>query len=184
MHYLKLSIKIAIILFVTGTIILLIFFFTGSAQMVRIGYTFLVTSIFTSWAFIALVLINFVRGKISMTNALKTLGVILINIPIAILYTYLVVQLLGYARITFINSTPHHLKAIKIYGCEENKIISLPSGESKTVWIAIVDDCDVKIDYEVQGSRRTETVAGYLTPSGGVKAAYEIGSNRDIFDDR
>lgn len=183
MHYLKLSIKIAIILFAIGTILLLIFFFTGSARMVTIGYAFLVTTILISWAFIALVLVNFASRKISLTNALKILGVILINIPIAILYTYLVVALLGYARITFINSTPHNLSAIKIYGCEENEITSLPSGESKTVWISIPGDCDVKIAYEVQGNRRTETVAGYLTPSGGVKAVYEIGSNRDIFED-
>jgi len=178
---LKFAIKLAIGLFTIGTIIFLLFFFTGSARVALAGYSFLVVSVFISWAFIAVVLVNFLRRKISMTEALKILGVILANIPVAILYTYLVVLLLNYARITFINTTGNDLRSIKIYGCEEKEIAALKQGDSKTVWIKIPGDCEVEIEYEAGGKRKTETVAGYLTNSGGVKAVYEIGSNRDIF---
>ncbi|HEY3401893.1 MAG TPA: hypothetical protein VGK59_00815 [Ohtaekwangia sp.] len=178
---LKLAIKLAIVLFSIGTAIFILFCFTGSTKVAAGGYAFLVTSIVISWAFIALVLINFLRRKIAMAEALKILGVILANIPIAILYTYLVTLLFGYARITFSNTTSHDLRSIQIHGCEEKEIAELKQGDSKTVWIRIPGDCSIDIEYESGGEKKSESVAGYLTHHGGVKAVYEIGSNRDIF---
>ena len=178
---LKLAIKLAIVLFSIGTCIFILFYFTGFTKVAAGGYAFLVTSIVISWAFIAIVLINFIRKKMAMTEALKILGVILANISVAILYTYLVVLLLGYARITFINTTGQDLSVVRIYGCDEKEITELKQGDSQTVWIKIPGDCEVTVEYEAEGKRKLETVAGYLTNSGGVKAVYEIGSNRDIF---
>lgn len=70
---------------------------------------------------------------------------LIINIPIALFYTYLVIVLLNYARITFENTTGQDLTSIKILGCQEGKIETLKTGESKTVWIDIPRDCQVDI---------------------------------------
>src|SRR5688572_15982580 len=177
MSYLRLAIKFAITLFVIGTLILILFFLTGSPTVALAGYAFVVTSVVISWALIAIALITFVRRKITMTEALKILGVILANIPIAILYIYLVVALLGYARITFKNTTGQDLGLIKIHGCEEKEIPMLKQGDSETVWIRIPADCEINIAYTLKGKTKLETVAAYLTQSNGVKAVYEIGSN-------
>ena len=182
MSYLRLAVKLAATLFVIGTLILILFYVTGSSTVAMVGYAFTVTCVVITWAFIAVVLFSFVRGRITMTESLKILGVILINIPIAILYIYLAVLLTGYARVTFKNTTGGELGVIKIHGCEEKEIPGMKPNESETVWIKIPADCQIDIDYEQRGERKLETVAGYLTQSGGVKAVYEIGSNRDIFE--
>jgi len=182
MSYLQSAIKFAIALFAIGTLILILFFLTGYSTVAMAGYAFVVASVVISWALIAVVLISFVRRKISMTEALKILGVILANIPIASLYIYLVVLLMGYARITFRNTTGEDLGTIKIHGCEEKEIPRLKQGDSETVWIKIPADCEIDIAYEWKGDTRLETVAAYVTKTNGVKAVYEIGSNRDIFD--
>ena len=182
MSYLRFAIKLVIALFLIGTFILLLFYFTGSSKVAVAGYAFLVTSVVISWAFIAVVLVTFVRRKISMVEALKILAVILANIPIGIFYTYLVVLLLGYARITFTNTTGEDLGVIKIHGCEEKEIPMLKQGDSQTVWIKISGDCKIDIAYHLKGKAKLETVAAYLTQSNGVKAVYEIGSDKDIFD--
>ena len=106
-----------------------------------------------------------------------------LSIPLALLYSYAMVFLSSYARITFKNTTGMNLSTIHIDGCHEKEIKNLNNGESKTVWIKILGDCKIEIDYEVNGIKKRETVVGYLNTTGGLVATYEVGSNKDVLEE-
>jgi hypothetical protein len=70
-----------------------------------------------------------------------------------------------------------------ISGCERHELAGLGEGESKLLWITVPTDCDLKIEYTINGRRQQETVAGYLTNPCGLITTYRIGKSRDIMLD-
>lgn len=77
-------------------------------------------------------------------------------------------------RITFNNDTGTKINDINIDGCGGGQIESLEAGESETVWVEITGDCSIKINYLINGKRKVETVAGYVTSGMGQKLNHKI----------
>jgi len=178
---LKFSKRLSIGLFCIGTLILIVFAATLSVTVAFVGYVFTGLSFFLGSVYFLILIIDVARGKTDQNTGVKSIGILLINIPIAAFYIYLVMVLLNTARITFENTTGHDLSSIKISGCTNKEINFLEAGESKTIWIDIPSDCSLEINYVIEGEIKIETVAGYLTTSNGVIATYKIGSNKEIF---
>jgi hypothetical protein len=180
MDELKFSIKLTLGFFTIGTIIMVLFALTLSGTIGMFGYIFTGLSVFIGTVYLVILIVRIVTKKVDGTTGIKSALVLTINIPVAIFYTYLVLVLLNYARVTFENTTGELLTSIKIFGCEEKEIKRLKSGESETVWIHIPGDCEVEIAYQLNGEIRREIVAGYLTNMNGFIGRYRIGSDTDI----
>jgi hypothetical protein len=174
MDLFRFGVRLSIAFFVVGTIILIVFYFTLSAKMALFAYQYTIMAILVNWMYAAMLLYYFLKQRILIETLLKTLGVMALNIPVGILYAYVMVWLLGYARITFKNTTGTDLDLIRIEGCQEKEIANLKKDDSRTVWISIPEGCSVHITYELDGEQKKETVVGYLVPDGGIKTTFEI----------
>lgn len=176
MEYFKFGVKIALSFFLTGTVILILFYFNPSLRIALIAYQFTIVAIVINWLYAAILLFHFLKRKLSVKSLIKTLGVMAINVPVGILYSYTMVWLLTYARITFWNSSGADLNMIRVTGCEETQIDNLKENESETVWIKIPSDCGIEIHYNLNGSSIKETVIKHIIPTEGIRAKYEIGN--------
>jgi hypothetical protein len=174
------SIKLSIALFTIETILLLLFAINLSPLIGMIGYIYTVLAFFVAFVYLILLLARVASGKIDRNLGVKSVVILMTNIPIAILYVYLVMVLLSYARITFENKTGHDTTSIKIGGCDEGEISKLAIDESQTIWLRIHGDCEIYIEYISNGQPYRETVCAYLTNNNGIAARYKIGSNKDI----
>ena len=182
MEYFRFGVKLTIGFLVIGTLIMILFYFTLSPKVAMFAYLYTGAAILINWIYTAFLLVNLLRGKISAVNTLKTVGLMALAIPVALLYAYIMIILMSYARITFKNTTAENISLITIAGCEPKEIRNLNKGESKTIWIKLIEDCRIDINYEYDGKSKRETVARYLLKSGGIAATYEIGSNKDVVD--
>lgn len=176
MEYFKFGTKIALAFFLVGTAILVLFYINPSVKIALIAYQFTIVAIVINWLYAAIVLFYFLKRKLNVMHLVKTLGVMAINVPIGILYSYIMVWLLTYARITFSNSSGSDLAIVAVSGCEGRQIKNLKTNSSETIWIKIHKDCSIEISYEINGSVIRETVAKHLIPTEGIRTKYEIGS--------
>jgi hypothetical protein len=177
---LKFSIKISIALFGLGTVLLVLFAVNLSPTIALLGYAYTILAFAIGFLYVTVLIHTILKRKIKLREGLLSISVMLINIPISFGYVFVVSVLLNYARITIENTTGKEITSVKITGCENKELSKLGNGESQTLWINIPGDCQLNIEYEVNGQIRNEIIAGYLTNSGGIIATYKIGSNQDI----
>ena len=172
----------ALITFIGGTIFLLFFYLTSDAGfgMFGLGYAAIITIV--NLVVLIRLLLQSNRHKIKRHFVLKATGIMLLNIPVLILYSWIGITLLNTVRITFVNSTGTEIKDFKIDGCEEKYIRKLSSGQSKTVWISIPHDCGVGITYKLNGQTKQEDVTGYVTNEGGYIMTFKIGTNQKSYE--
>jgi hypothetical protein len=174
MEYLKFGIKLTLGFFIAGTAVLIIFYFNPSSEIALMAYQFTLVAIIVNWFYVLILLFNLLKRKISILNLMKTLGIMAINIPVGVLYSYLMVWILSYARITFRNNTGTDIARLTIQGCEHKLLNNLHNKASKTVWIKISGDCNIEITYEINGQMKSEKVVDYLTPTEGFRTFYEL----------
>lgn len=181
MTHLQFSKRLSIGLFAIGTLLFIAYATTLSPIVGLIGfvYTILAFSIGTFYFFVLGSKIG--RQKLDLETGKKSIQILTLNLPIALIYFVIVMILINTARITLVNGTGQDLSSIKISGCDTKEIESLKTGQSTTIRIYMPSDCSLEIRYELGRETRTETVAGYLTNLGGVIATYQIGSNEEIF---
>ncbi len=177
-NYISLGKITALTSFIFGSIIIVLFYFTYNFNFALIGYGFVIIA----GIFNLIVVISVIRkannDSDNRKKLLKTSGIILFNIPIAIFYFWFVIILFGTMRITFTNMTKHQLSEIHILGCETEYIPRLKPNESKTVWVGITGDCSININYIENGEKRNEIVEGYVTPGMGRKTNYDIANQQ------
>jgi hypothetical protein len=101
-----------------------------------------------------------------------------INIPVGLVYAWLMVYLLSFARITFLNTSNEDIGPIQIEGCEHREIEKIKKDESKTIWIKIPGDCRIEIRYSIKNLNRHDTIAKSVTPDSGLKLNYELRSGQ------
>jgi hypothetical protein len=176
MHYYRFARNLALAFFITGTFILTWFYFTPSSTVALFAYQFTIVAIVANWLYAAIILFSFLRVKLSMQHTLKALGVMMLNIPVGILYAYIMVWLLSYARVTLQNNSGADIGMVNIEGCAPKQVKDLRIGEARTVWIKIAGPCDVSVAYEVNGIRHKEVVVSGLADGGGGKFVYGISS--------
>ena len=184
MDHFRFGLRLTIGFVLIGTLIVGVFYFTLSPKVALFAYLYTGVAILTNWIYTAFLLYYLLKGKISAKTTLSTVILMALSIPIALLYSYAMIFLMSYARITFQNNTNADIELIKIEGCQQKEIENLDQGDSKTVWIKIPMDCHIEIEYQTEGETHKETVAKFLPVSGGVVASYSLGSNRDIFESR
>lgn len=175
--------KIAFGFAIAGTFVFAVFELLFTPQLLWMCYSLLVAGVLVHWGFAIVILYKLLAGNISVGHALKSIGFLSLNIPLAVLYAYAIAISLDYARITFINDTGHDVTGVSIEGCAHTSLQNLARGEAQTIWIKIPVDCHVDIVYTAAGTQHRETAVGYLTPAGGIKATYRLGSNRDVLRD-
>lgn len=178
MKYLKkerLGKTVALISFIIGTILIGLFFFTEKAELLLISYISVIFIVIVNIGVFIASLVEAVNNRILRKKLLLNSGIMLLNIPVAFFYFWLMLLLLNTIRLTLVNPTDSKLTDLNISGCESKMIDELEPGESKTVWISINNDCSVILHFKEEETEKTETIIGYATNMGGRKAKHKIG---------
>ena len=81
-----LAVLTAIISFILGTVLLLLFKTTGDSYFVRIGYLYTILATFTNTILLLLIVINSIRYYKDCTEHISTMLIVIVNIPITIFY--------------------------------------------------------------------------------------------------
>lgn len=170
----KIGRAIAILSLLLGTVIFVLYYLLSSSFLLFTGYVFVVLAGIINGIFLILVLLRYSKEENYKLHLFVTAGIILLNIPILIFYSWITFMLMDIMRIKFINTTQETLTEINITGCQNKKIKELKTGQSEIVWIAIKGDCTINIEYLIKEKSRKETVMEYATTSMGQKIKYKI----------
>ena len=173
---------IAISSLIFGTILLLIYYLTMSTESAVFSYFLLIIVAIINFGFLIALVIKYFQSTEYKNQILKTIGILLINIPIAVLYFYIVVSLTNIIRLKITNKTNTDLTNILIGGCEKKQIDKLKINESETIWIKIPNDCSIYAEYQIDGKIKSEKIFGYVTNMMGQKVSYEIGIENKPLD--
>ena len=176
--YLRIGNRTAIISFLCGTIIFALYFITSWAELLFVGYVFIVIVGLVNMVILIDLIIKSKNNKANKFKLYKTCGLILLNIPMMLIYCWIVSILMGTMRITLNNKTQTKLTNLKIMGCEDKLVEKIMPGQSKTVWVNITGDCSIKMTYSANGQQKDEVIAGYLTGGMGQKMNYNIGDKK------
>lgn len=173
---------LALISFLLGTFLLVTYYLTMSAEFALFSY-FLIGGIVVINLVVLIILMSKLLNRNSEKEGiLRTIGIMLLNIPVALFYFYVVSILTSYIRLTITNKTNTALSNIVISGCDKQKIDGLNVNESETVWIKISGDCSVNLSYNINGVEKDENVFGYVTNMMGQKVKYDIGIDKKSLD--
>jgi len=171
----------AIISFLIGTTLFLLYYFTTNENLFLIGFFYIIFSGIINLGvllWLSTKSTNDLDLKKGLSQAKK---LILLNIPIAIAYFIGIMTLLSYMRITFINNTNSEISNIRIIGCEEREISKILPNERITKWISINGDCSISIKYNNNGIEKEEIVAHYVSGLMGQRYQYRIGEDDGKF---
>lgn len=178
-QHIKLGRQTALISFLLGTVIFGLYFQTSSFKLLFVGYGFIALTGLINIGILTSILLRAYKDKDNRKKLLITCGLMLLNIPVMFIYSWIAIVLLNTMRITVTNSTDTTLTNINIVGCGGGHIDKLEIGESETVWVDITGDCAISIDYFSNGQRKEESVAGYVTNNNGQKMKYNIGGQNE-----
>lgn len=167
---------------ITGTMIFIIFLLSSQIEIGLFGIYFVIIAVVVNLVILILLIYQFFRVLENRKIILKMIGLVLLNIPIALTYLWITFLWMNTLRITFINETSVNLTNIKVTGCENRIIEELKKGESETLWLNIQRDCGVSIHYTFNGIDKSEDVTGYVTNEGGYSMTFKIGTNQLPYD--
>lgn len=178
-QYIKIGRQTALISFLLGTAIFVLYFLTSSFELLSLGCGFIVLTSFLNLGMLILILVKANHDKYNRKKLFVTCRLMLLNIPVMLFYVWATIVLLNTMRITFTNSTQTTLTNINIVGCGNGYIDKLECGKSETVWVKITGDCSINIAYLSNGQRKKESVAGYVTNSMGQIMKHSIGGQNE-----
>ncbi len=172
---------IALISFAIGTLIFGLYYFKPDSELMLFGLFYLAIAGIINTGFLIFLIFKAQKNKERKIDILKDSSWILVNIPIAFGYLWLIMILLNTVRLTLINPTETELTNIHLIGCDEKHIDNLKPGERETIWITINNDCSIDLKFKENNIDKTETVIGYTTPMNGQKVEHKIGlGNQEI----
>jgi len=166
----KFTVITALIFFLIETILFYIYYITASTDIIFISYFIGIIILIISIILGCIIIFS----KNSTNIKLKSCSIIVLNILIASVYSYFVILLTNYARITLINSTSNTVTDIQILGCEEKMIGKLEKEDKRTIWIKIPEDCSIDINYIFEGTKKRENIIEYISPGMGEKIEFSI----------
>ena len=166
---------VALLSFICGTGIFVLYYLTDAFSLLFAGLGFIIIAGLVNIIYLSPVLKQLLTTKDNRKSLFITLGLMLINIPVLIVYYWLTTTLLNTMRITFINETSSTLTEIKVFGCEEKHIDKLEPNERKLVWVGITGDCSVNIEFNKDGKLESENVTGYTSANMGQRMTHKIG---------
>jgi hypothetical protein len=174
-HFISYGLYTAVMSFAVGTVIVGLYYFTMSFIFAFIGMFYAEGVVAVNIIVLIIMIIQSCQKKVNCKKVWKTLVLMLVNIPVAILYFWLAIFLTDTVRLTLSNVTKDRLTDVNIAGCESRHLNSLESGESKTIWIPINGDCSVSVSYVRNGVRDTVNATGYVSTFMGGFYKYNIG---------
>ncbi|HYG53222.1 MAG TPA: hypothetical protein VD905_20120 [Flavobacteriales bacterium] len=160
--------------FFGGTIIFFWFYFTMNYNALFLGYMYIAFTVILNLGLLVVMLVRSLSDEESRSKLRSAGALMFVNIPVMFIYVGLTVMLLNRLRITLVNKTTHEIANIKLFGCEEHKIGNIPAGESKGVWVYIPTDCQVEMEYLLNGRKTNATVVEYASAGHGELITYEI----------
>jgi hypothetical protein len=180
MKLIKVAKWTAISSFLIGTGFMLIFFLSNSVEIFGAGFYFVTIAVFTNLTVLVLLAIRLVTDGDKRKQYLKSIGILFINIPIAILYAYLVIILIYTLRINFVNDSTNLISGALIEGCQSKNLGNIKPGDSKRCWIRITEYCTVTIRYQISDSTRNETIVSSPYEGGISTYRFEKDRGREI----
>ena len=165
----------ALISLIIGTIIFAFYYFIETPELLLIGYFYLGLAAILNFVVFIFLVFKAQKNKERKTDILKDSAWILVNIPIAFCYLWIIMIVLNTIRLTLINPTQSELTNIHLIGCEEKIINKLEPGEKRTVWISINNDCFINLKFQEDDIERKEIIVGYATSMSGRKMEHKIG---------
>lgn len=165
----------ALISFLAGTGIFVLYYLTDAYQFLFLGYGFIVLAGLVNIVIFVQLLRQLRKSNGNRKNMLLTCGLMLLNLPVLLTYCWVTTVLLNTMRITFMNETSTQLTDIKVFGCDTHYLEKLDPGESKKVWVKIAGDCTINIEFSINGKRQSENVADYVTNNMGQRMTHKIG---------
>jgi hypothetical protein len=173
--YARLGKYTALVTFVIATIICGLYYFTGDLSYGFGGYFFFLFAVPIN--IIILIVLIVKSTKAEQPRKIKQgIGLMFLNIPVAIFYFFVGIYFIGVMRITIENNSGKDIININIGGCENEEIQILKNGESETVWIDINGECPISMSYiDVNGETQNEMVIGYVTSGMGKKYTHHVG---------
>lgn len=172
--------KVALLTFLLGTVVFALYFLTSNAIYLFVGYAYMFIAIPVNITYLYVIIIENYKDPTYRVRLLKTIGIMLLNIPAAYLYIWCAMIISGNIRLSLTNTTNDNITNINITGCEPQSILELKPNESKTIWVGIPHDCAIFIDFFEGDIKKKETVLGYTTPGGGQILNHNIGSNNNF----
>jgi len=170
----------ALISFLIGTMILIIFYFTDSSAITEFGMIFIVVAGIINAGVFVKVFIDLINEKENRKKYFFTSGIMILNIPIVLAYFYFVMILMNTMRVSFINETGREITNLKIIGGEPKSIEKLEIGEKQTKWVAINSINDLILEYEFNGEVKTEMIYSYMVV--GKKIEHRIGNKIKLIE--
>jgi hypothetical protein len=176
---LKIGLTTAFVTFLIGTLILVLYFFFRNIEVLLIGATYILLAAFGNIVVVLFLVLNIKKDKALKGKLVRTLGIMLLNIPIMFLYIHLA-QIAGqYLRVIISNSTKSEVTNLEITGCGIGGLEKLDAGESASIWVKIVHECPIGITYISQGVLIEEQIAGDSIERDDIK--FVIESNHQSF---
>lgn len=103
-----------------------------------------------------------------------TLGLMLLNIPVAVGYSQLVDHWLNTIELTLINAGSVPLTDLRLSGCTTRRIPALAPADSVLLRFPIPADCSLDASYRAHGQRQQESVIGYASNNMGRRVRYRL----------
>ncbi|MVN92226.1 hypothetical protein [Mucilaginibacter aquatilis] len=168
----------ALITFLGGTLFLLAFYLTMSLSAAILGIVYGELIMLINLAVLTAIIVRAHYHAIPLPTALKAIEILLINVPVSILYLWIGITLSNYVRITFVNPNKAIVENLRVSGCDDKLIQQLNTGQSKTVWIKIPNDCSITINYTIGQQTKQEDVTSYVTNGGGYITTFNINTKQ------
>ncbi len=158
-----------------ATIIFMLYLQSGDLDFGFLGYFFFLFAVPVN---IVLFLFLNIRAERSddPKKVYRSAFLMLINLPVAVLYFFVVLYFTEIVRIKVENNTGRAIHNVHILGCESRRLRDLNDGKSENIWVNITGDCSIYMVYtDADEKKQTETIMGYVTSGMGQKVTYEIG---------
>ncbi len=166
---------LALLSFLIGSAIMLAYVFIPyTREIMFVGMVFTCGAFMLNVLMVLTLLVSLIWYESFWREVLKTIGLLLVNLPVAMLYICFVGCLMNIVRVRLINDRGVAITDLKIEGCEAKKIARLEPGESVTEWIDIKGDCDIHLRYELNGVPQYDIVESYLCGGNGKAKRYHI----------
>ncbi len=170
---------LALLSFLIGSGIMLTYFLIpDGSDLLLTGFYFTYGIFLLNLLMVLILLAVLIWNRSQWKEVLKTIAIMCLNIPVAILYVCLVFYLLNTMRITFVNDREAVLTNIKIDGCERKQIDRLEPGASVTEWIDISGSCSIDLQYKMEGRIVDEISITTVYNGNGGQMTYHINGSK------
>lgn len=169
--------QVAVGSFLLGTSIFLIHYWTDNDQFKLLGLAYIFVAAIINTGLLITLLATAVKVKAERWKILRTCCFMLLNVPVMLIYVWMFFALMNIVRLSVMNDTNHELTDIKFSGCGEGQLETLKPGQTRTVWLSIVCEGSIFVEFDIHGVRKRETAVGYTTKGMGGKEQYKISVN-------